>query len=182
MVSQGTFTIYDIGYATTTPDTSTSARAAAVTLENAIRGNALETGAFLASSGSVIVQKTGAPDNVKFVGAELNGTRGTLFTHNHPDDSSFSLPDVISAIRSDLEELRAVGPTIRHFMQPAGPWPTEAALLNALPSAAVMARRKVAHAVGSGALNSRHAQAEITHQLWVELAALLGFSYWREKS
>lgn len=82
--SHGTFTIYDIGYPRGVPDTSTPALMAAVTLEARIRNDGVETGAFIAADGSIIVQRTGAPDRVRFTVAELAGTDRTVFSRDQP--------------------------------------------------------------------------------------------------
>jgi hypothetical protein len=180
--SQGVFTIYDRAYPTRAPDVSTPALLVAVRLENQIRNDSRETGAFIAADGSIVIQKTGTPDRVMFHGTELAGTRGTLFTHNHPLDRTFSQQDVDAAIRSSLAELRAVGPTVRHRMRAPNGWPTGVDLVNALATAAQTAQKRTAHAIASGALHAQYAQPEVEHQCWVQVSSALGLVYMREKS
>jgi hypothetical protein len=180
--SHGAFTIYDHAYPCKVPDSSTPARAAGVNLESRIRSNGDETGAFIAPQGTVVIEKTGLPDQVRFSGAELNGTDRTLFTHNHPGNGSFSRQDIVAAILSDLEELRAVGPTIRHMLRAPSGWPTAAALDAAIARATPVATRRVAQMLASGALNGPFLQPELTHQLWVAVAKDLRLDYIRERS
>jgi hypothetical protein len=179
---QGIPSIYDPACPRQTPDVSTRARAAAVKLEDSIRSNSRETGAFIAANGSVVIQKTGSPNQVQFSGSELNGTARTLFTHNHPGDGTFSYPDLLCAIESDLEELRAVGPYLRHMMIAPSGWPTDIILSSALLNAIPVAIKKVAYMVASGSLEQRYAQSEVEHQLWVEVGRVLNLEYKRERS
>lgn len=178
----GAFTIYDPGYPCSIPDVSTPALAAAVGLENHIRADSLETGAFIAASGAVVISKTGLPDRVRFFGSDLVGTDGTLFTHNHPADSSFSRPDIVAAILSDLQELRAVGPTLRHRLLAPQGWPRVAALDAAIAQCVPGAQQRVARMVAAGDVAARFQQQEVVHQLWSMVAKKLGMDYQREKS
>jgi hypothetical protein len=178
----GTFTIYDQAYPLSVPNTSTPARAAAVTFENAVRVDSSENGAFFASDGSEVVRKTGVPDRVRFIGQELNGTYGTLFTHNHPNNNTFSAFDVLAAIKSNVVELRAVGPTIRYRMWAPSGWPTQSELHHALTTEVARANQRTAMMVAAGSVHRRFAQMEAEHQCWVLVAGALGLQYRREKS
>lgn len=179
---QGLFTIYDAAYPKVKPDISTPARVAAVKLEEAIRSNGLETGAFIASDGRVLVQKTGKPDRLSFTGSELSGTDGSLFTHNHPGNGTFSRADVIAAVDSGLTELRAIGPTMRHILQPGSGWPSlevlEAEILRQSQKSLDVTREMV----NRGELELKFASAEANHQLWALVAKALGLRYTRERS
>ena len=181
MVSAG-FSIYDIGHPRGRPDRSTPARDAAVSLEDQIRTDSLETGAFFARDGQLVVRKTGAPDRVTFTASELVGTDGTLFTHNHPDDDTFSQQDVVSAIESQLLELRAVGPTLRHTMSAPGGWPSKTAFSRAFHNSVNPANIVTAQMISSGQLDRQYAKREACHQFWCEVARRLSLRYSREKS
>lgn len=178
----GDFGIYDAAYPMRAADVSTPARAAAVKLENQIRRDSRETGAFIAADGTVVVQKTGLPDRVSFTAKELAGTQGTLFTHNHPGNGSFSRVDVMSALASELAELRVAGPSLRYSLQPGDSWPSRIELDSAIREAQGYAQRAVSRMIAAGDLDPRYAQAEAEHQVWVAVARKLGLKYVREKS
>ena len=178
----GSFSIYDNAYPTATPDTSTLARASAVALENQVRTDASETGAFIARDGSIVIKKTGTPSNVSFSSAELFGTQGTLFTHNHPDDGTFSREDVVAAIKSQLTELRVVGPKLRYSMSARGNWPPIAALRRAIVKAIPIAIQETSQLVKLGQLHPQHIDHEVDHQLWCLVSRTLSLQYVREKS
>lgn len=176
-------TIYDQAYPSSAADVSTPARAAAVKEEDAIRNDRLETGIFIARDGREVIRKTGAPNQVRFMGTDLFGTQGALFTHNHPGNGTFSLQDVMAAIDSNACELRAVGPTLRYVMRPCeSGWPTEQMLIAAVASAAPIAQNRVSWMIARRQVELQFAQAETEHQLWVEVAGALGLEYTREKS
>lgn len=181
MVTAG-FSIYDIGHPKGTPDRSSPSRDAAVSLEDQIRTDSLETGAFFARDGQLVVRKTGAPHRVTFTVSELIGTDGTLFTHNHPDDDTFSQQDIVSAIESQLLELRAVGPTLRHMMSAPGGWPSKMAFSRAFRNSINHANIVTAQMISSGQLDRRYAKREVCHQFWCEVARRLSLRYSREKS
>jgi hypothetical protein len=177
------FSIYDTGWPSAAPDRSTPALNSAVGLEDSVRRDSDETGAFFARDGSLIIRKTGTPKQVSFTKQELVGTDGTLFTHNHPDDGTFSREDIVAAIQSRLIELRAVGPSLRHRMQaPGNGWPSIVAFDRALATAGPLAQQKTAVQLASGQLDPRYVPAEVCHQLWLEVARLLSLRYQREKS
>jgi hypothetical protein len=186
---RGEFTVYDGAYPKVKPDVSTPARAAAVALEDRIRLDEAETGAFIDFDGRIIVQKTGPkpakgePKKVTFTERELRGTYGSVFTHNHPGNRPFSPEDVEAAIAQGLTELRAAGPTLRYQMQRKGPtWPTIDELHEAFAATVEIAGRRVARMIAQGELEPQFAQAESEHQHWRLVAQKLGLKYNREKS
>lgn len=176
------FTIYDPGFPRKTPDSSTPARAAAIALENSIRGNPYETGAFFNANGSLIIRKVGMPDRVNFSPTDLTNTGGTLFTHNHPTDMTFSVADVRNAVEQRLVEVRVVCPRIRHIMQPAPTWPNWNSIDAAIRSIAGHVLNDVHGRITNGQLSRRDANFEISHLIWERVAHKLGFEYIREAS
>jgi hypothetical protein len=179
----GAYTIYDSGFPCQSPTAPTPALVAAVLLEGSIHGDSLETGAFIDAAGSIVIRKTGLPNAVCFVGGELNGTRGTVFTHNHPKDGSFSREDVEAAIRSTLIEVRAVGPKLRHRLRPRHPaWPTLAELNRELAIAQRHVPTIVRNQHRTGAINPQFLRHEAEHQTWVFVSNVLGLDYIRERA
>lgn len=175
-------TIYDVGFPCKLPDASRPDLATAVALEDRIRLDSDETGAFVAADGSIVVSKTGTPNHVRFVGTELAGTDGTLFTHNHPSGLPFSIQDVEAAADSDLKEVRVVGGTIRYRMWPRGGWPTVPAIYAAVRLAHVGVAGTVRHLLATGAIHPRFKQMEAEHQLWLRVALKLNLAYVRERA
>jgi hypothetical protein len=182
MSQQWDTSVYDLLTPRCAPDISTPARQAAVTLENSIRTNIFETGAFFNSNGRLITQKVGTGSQVRFDSHELVGTKGSLFTHNHPDGLPFSPQDVEQAIDIGLIELRAVAHHCRYILQPNGNWPSWSAIESALLRHAPVARQDVAAMVQSTYLANSNVDKELQHRLWVLVANDLNLHYFREKS
>lgn len=179
---QGGFTIYDPGFPRVRPDVSTPARAAAVQIEDLVRGEKNEFGAFIGQDGAVLLRRAGQPDKVSYFEDELLQMRGATFTHNHPGGLSFSVADVRIASFAGLSELRAVAPHYRHMMAPKGRWPAEADIKQAYAHELAAAQRDVDTMVKSGEMSVKYATAEIHHLAWVRAAAKLGLKYTREAS
>jgi hypothetical protein len=175
-------TVYDPLVKRNSPDTSTAARAVAVALENSIRFNGAETGAFFNTNGQLITKKAGAPDHVHFDEHELVGTTGSLFTHNHPDGLSFSGLDVESAVSLELVELRAVTSYCRYILQPSTLWPSWQAIKDALHRHTPAARQEVCAMLHACQLANGHVDKEFLHRLWVLVSNELQLKYTREVS
>jgi hypothetical protein len=151
-------------------------------LENQIRANAFETGAFFAANGAPIIKKAGMPNRVGFSAAELCGVSDSLFTHNHPTDMPFSMADIQIAVEQRLVELRAIGPSIRYIMHPTPVWPSFQSINTAAQKEASHVYSDVHGRVRSGQLSSRYASLEIQHLILMRVAQKLGFIYIQEAS
>ncbi|WP_256589990.1 hypothetical protein [Pseudomonas sp. B1(2018)] len=178
----GEFTVYDTGYPLSKPDISTPARKAAVEIEDKIRGDKLETGAFIGKDGSIILQRQGEPDSVGFPVSEFDRLKGSTFTHNHPGNGTFSEQDINLAAEIGVVELRAVGPTLRYVLSAPNGWPESATMESALAQARSAAIKRVNAMVHRGDLELQYSQAEAEHQVWVAYSDLLKLLYQREKS
>jgi len=176
------FTIYDPVCPSGQPDGSTPARQAAIRLENQIRHDSNETGCFIRDDGHLIIRKSGFPNQVQFSPKELANTDGTLFTHNHPKDGSFSVLDVKNAIQQKLTELRVVGPTLRYIMRPMQSWPSCRSVDTETNQVIHHITLDVHGYVRSGQLSSRFATLEIQHLIWERVSTKLGLKYIREKT
>ncbi len=174
--------IYNPSNPRAVPDMSTPARLAAVNFENSIRANSFETGAFFSASGLLITRKMGTANQVHFDQHELLGTKGSLFSHNHPDGLSFSRQDVEQAVDIDLIELRVVAPHCRYILQPNGNWPTWLSIESALQRHAPAAHQDVVVLVQSNCLSNGDVDKELQHRLWVLVANDLNLRYFRELS
>ncbi|WP_200919834.1 hypothetical protein [Duganella sp. Leaf126] len=178
----GDFTVYDSTYPRTLPDTSTPARQQAVAIEERIRDDTLETGAFVAPDGKVLAQRQGQPDRVTFKGSDFDGVAGAVFTHNHPGGTSFSLADVAHAADLNLAELRAVTPLQRFSMMPGKAWPDPGTIQKAYNAELKHAQLDVHNRVTGGELQAKFKAAETAHILWERVAKRLGMQYTRENS
>lgn len=176
------FSVYDTAVPRHSPDTSTPARKAAVSFENSIRRDPAETGAFFRQDGTLIVRKTGLPNRVGFSTSELATAAGSLFTHNHPEGYSFSVPDIQLAVSQRLAEIRAVAPYCRHAMRPKGAWPSVPDLVAAIQTETQRANAHVHSMEHSGQLSSRFVDFELQHQIWVFVSRSLNLEYRREAS
>lgn len=175
------FNAYDPGASSADPDISTPARAAAVQLENEIRRDAVETGAFIAPDGRILRRRTGVPNRVSYLPEELVGVQGTTFTHNHPGGASFSLEDLLLAADLQLHEVRVVTARFRHGAA-ALPNLHQDSWRTAYDLEDLRQRARLAPEVRVDALHLFDFGVEVRHLVWVELSRQLGFTYWRENS
>jgi hypothetical protein len=178
----GKATIYDSRYPRVKPDVSTPARAAAVKFEEEIRAAKLEHGAFFSADGSMIISKVGERNKLSFYPHELEGTQGSLFTHNHPGGTSFSPKDVMSASELQLNEVRVAAKYWRHTMSAPGGWPTPGVIKSTFNRELLQAYPEVDKMIAARQLSSAFADAEAQHLAWVEAAKKLGLIYVREAS
>jgi hypothetical protein len=178
------FNLYDPGFARHAPDTSTAARSSAVAFEVRVRRELIEHGAFFRSDGSLIFEKIGLKKSIPLSPLDLVGTEKSLFTHNHPDGSSFSIRDVETAIQQELCELRVVAPDWRHIMRPYRNqhWPSRPAIISAVRNETYKACTEVHGMMNSGQLSYQHKDVELQHQIWHRVAHQLKFEYIREAS
>jgi len=176
-----TFGPYDPGSQKVKPDTSTPARRAAVEVEDAIRSDTLETGAFIAPDGQVLLQRQGQSDRVKYRESELILMRGSLFTHNHPSGSGFSVEDVVLASAFGFAELRAVTFDFRHVAYGI-PEHEGAQWKDAYALAESEAASELIEKVRLGELHPKDFGQEVRHRAWGKVAKSFNFFYAREKS
>ena len=174
--------VYDPLVKRTAPNTLSAARKAAVTLENAIRFDGSETGAFYGAAGNLITRKVGTSNHVRFDQHELMGTNGSLFTHNHPNGLPFSPHDVEFAVQLGLVEVRAVTTYCRYILQPNGTWPSWQSIESAFRRHIPAARQDVCALVQSSQLANGDIDKEFLHRLWVLTSNELQLKYTREAS
>lgn len=179
--------IYDPNVVKVAADISTAARRVAVEIENEIRKDLLETGAFIGKDGAVLLRRTGLADSVGFTAKELFRMAGATFTHNHPGGGSLSYQgmdsDLGRAFVWGIGEIRAVSGQFRYIAQPLkGSWPDVSQLELLYPEAEKHAHAVVADMVKSDQLDYSYARLEVLHQVVLFLSKRLGFSYKREAS
>ncbi len=176
---------YDLPNKTQKPDVSTPARKKAVAFEEEFRESRKEYGIFISNDGEKSYPLSGDINKVN-VPSELWGkVVGTTFTHNHPGGSNFSVDDIITAAELNLAEVRAVTQHMRFIMSKGESnklWPSESEIRQALKELNPKALDLTRNMINSDRINSRYAQSELEHQLWMLTAQKLGLKYKREKS
>lgn len=177
-----TFSVYDAAVPKVAPDTSTPLKVAVVEAEDEIRKNTNETAIIFDGDGTTLLRKTGEPDNVQFTEDETKLMKNRVVTHNHPQGTSFSVPDVLMAIDHDIGELRVVGEMFRYSVKASNGWPSKIALNAALESIKPKVSKKVATMIHDGAITPQFTLHEALHYTWVEIAATFALIYEREKS
>lgn len=113
-----------------TPSGSSALYKQVTKVENEIRNNKkFETAVAFDKDGKVLLDKRGQQFSVTFTDEEAKLLKDTIFTHNHPRGwghkdnsmmrigSSFSDADIITAIRNDIAEIRAVTPNYTFVMK-----------------------------------------------------------------
>lgn len=104
--------------------------------ESGIRNNSKETAIIFDQKGREIFRKGGDHSSVSFTPDEMTFFKDGILTHNHPSalnhpegsmmriGNSFSGSDIITSIRNNLSEVRAVTPTYTFIMKrPKSGWP-----------------------------------------------------------
>jgi hypothetical protein len=109
-----------------------AAAAALRTFEDRTRYNPSESGLIIAADGTVILEKNGTRNQVKFTQGQAGKMRGAILSHNHPaylgiGDTAFSGADISLAISTGLSEIRAVGARFNHVAQMRKPGTQEPA-------------------------------------------------------
>lgn len=176
-----TFSVYDAGAPKIQPDISTPARRTAVGIENVIRSDSLETGAFIGGEGQVLLKRQGMPDRVMYRESELTRMRGAVFTHNHPLGAGFSVDDVALASEFGFSELRAVTLNFRH-MASGIPTLGSTQWMQAYKQAEADVVPILMEMVRLGELHPQNFGHEARHRAWATVAKNFNFLYSREKS
>jgi hypothetical protein len=89
-------------------------------------GNMREGMVALDAHGVQVLARIGEADEIRFTRPEIESMAGRvdLVTHNHDDDSAFTLDDLNFAVAIDAREIDAFGPTRRwRLLRPGELWP-----------------------------------------------------------
>lgn len=163
------------------PDVSTASRKAAVSVEDTIRWDALETGVLIAPNGNILARHQGLADQVGLTKAELAMGRDATFTHNHPGGLGPSLQDVVIAAQFGFRELRVVTRSHRHVVRKLSSGliiPLDAAFA----TEEQLALRSAKDDLKKGLLAPADVRPITRHRTWLRLANRLSFDYWQEQS
>lgn len=79
--------------------------------ESTIKDQSFESAGVFSNDGSIILQKDGEKDRIRFDKKEMKLCEGKIFTHNHPSNNSgFSSVDIKFACKCEVKEMRAITP------------------------------------------------------------------------
>ena len=164
--------------------TATALRRAVEVLEEEIVQNAFETVALFDAAGTLLLRAGGESNRVSFtIPAELK-ENVMVITHNHPQGTSFSPEDVGVALRTGVEELRAVSPRYVYVLGPpkAG-WQTidRQALADDVLKTVRTVERQLWNKVQSGQLSEQEAIMLLWHTVWTRVSRRFGFRYRRRE-
>jgi hypothetical protein len=159
-----------------------------------VRHQTYETAYAVGEDGQPIIRKDGNESSVGFTKAEMDQLRGrnAIFTHNHPNSSSFSPDDVAFAGNAQLREMRAFGKEANVLYRIERAVEPDSGVLLRWPG-----RDRVFREYGSAInnLNPKYRQRwreaptqgakdrvwmEHTHEAWTMISGLLGLKYTRE--
>lgn len=174
---------------------SDAASKAVAGVESLIRGNSYESAAVIDTSGKQLLFKKGDKRQVAFSPEESALMKDAILTHNHPSGltdrykigNSFSNPDILTAISSDVKEIRAA--TARYsfsIKRPKAGWGTDVSATNArLSIIEGSIKRKLQGYIDNykGNPDVAIARANVLHHHLKskELAKMMGWTYTKTK-
>lgn len=92
-------------------ETSLKSLQASKKMESEIVNAEIEHCGAFNSEGKLIFTKKGEYDKIEFYKSEVNIFKNSeIFTHNHPEDKSFSMEDIFMAISTGIKEIRIISP------------------------------------------------------------------------
>lgn len=164
--------------------------------EDRIRKNrSFETAVAFDDNGEVVFEKRGHKRSVSFTEEEVKQFKDRIFTHNHPSGwyaregsfgrigSSFSPPDVLTAIKNDMKEMRAATPLMRFSMKrPANGWPDYADARRAIRDLHEEVYRENTARFSKGTLTQNQANATHYHEIWKRFAKRFGIEYTKKQA
>ena len=95
--------------------TPNAVEATLVECEKSIADNINESSGCVDDNGTIILEKSGDANTVKFTRDEMIKIKGTSITHNHPGGSSFSPADIEFACSTRAKQIRVTSNSGRTF-------------------------------------------------------------------
>jgi hypothetical protein len=145
-------------------------------LEDAVlaeTGNRYEKVVALDAGGRVVLEKTGAADQVRLTQAELDALKDSadLITHNHPSGGGIGVAGFGIAVEVNARELHAFGHQYRYVLRRKGAtWPDLDGALDVLAQLERETRRLLQARVAGGSLTPREATVGYWHEVWTGFA------------
>lgn len=135
------------------------------------------------AAGDLLMSKSGTNDRVSFSPAEQRLLVGATFTHNHPEQNSFSEGDIALASRYRMAEIRAVTDNNRFSMRPPAGHRTFSSQMwqNEIQPRVtwhqVQVGKELRAAQKAGTMTDDQAHDQYWHQIWTRVAADTGLRY-----
>ena len=144
-----------------------------------------EKAIIFADDGTVIFEKAGGKSSVSFTLDECALFANRIFTHNHPNGTSFSAQDVAFAATWDLKEIRACGQYYRYrLVRPAEGWSHEYWIKTIKPLMDKHDKKvfqEFTALIRSGKITPEEGNLKHWHEVWSRVAKEAGLNYGREK-
>jgi hypothetical protein len=150
-------------------------------------GTKREVGIVYDGDGKVVLDKTGKKSRVVFDQTEMARMKDNNFIHNHPNDSSFSGPDIYVAAKHGLKSVVAVGEDYIYIATPkGGKWPKISSLAQyetdwKLTRSETGKKYLAQYQTGKGEVYLDRTWQQHSHELNVKMAERWGFDYRRIK-
>ena len=150
--------------------------------EQSIRANTYETAFVFDSSGNLIESAKGDAHSVGLGAIPEN----SIVTHNHPSGVTFSKQDILTATKSNLVEIRAVGTKRTYSMKrPESGWGSREKLIPIISRAEIRTRERLTNYIRRGSLISPSEQQKRVNQanqlhmhlVWKSVAKEMGWEY-----
>lgn len=145
--------------------------------EASIRKERDEHSVFLSRDGKFLAAFRGKGDriNYNFSEQDIELLRGSIRTHNHLRDVSFSTDDMRTACRLEMKESRAVGPNMLFVLRPG------TAIWNSVFYEEVFspAYDRAERFVLENQLEEEDDDGDFIHKTWIEVSRQLGMVYLR---
>lgn len=165
-------------------------------IENDIRKNKnFETAVIIDSKGNVLLDKRGQARSVSFTLDEAKLMRNNILTHNHPGGwrfpegsmlrigNSFSDADILTAIRNNMLEVRAVTPNFTFTMRrPEKGWPNWNEAKDRMKELDFELTRDFFKRINTGKTTMAKCEVVHYHTLWKRFAHEFGITYTKAKT
>lgn len=156
-----------------------------------LKGNKQKAGATYEKSvvvnpitGDITLSRVGGKNSVSFTKNEVAKFENNILTHNHPSDAPFSFEDMLTATKSNVLEVRAVGNSYTYILKrPTNGWSEEHKdakyLVTKYNDAIQKTKKQLPNIDIAGNLEDR---AKYNHTLQENFSNLVGFNYQRIKT
>jgi hypothetical protein len=164
--------------------------------EDEIRMNKkFETAVAFDTSGNIVLDKRGEASFVQLNGTDMDRLKDTVFTHNHPRGwgypekslgrigNSFSSQDIYTAIKANVQEMRAVTPHYTFSMKrPESGWGDINSVRNIIESENNKLSNEMWKGINSGIFKPERASAIHFHILWKRVSKKMNWNYSKSKT
>jgi hypothetical protein len=148
--------------------------------EESIRRATVEHGIGLGPDGKLLFEtQAGARTAIQLSASQIASLKGGTFVHNHPDESSFSMADLLVANRARVQALRVLTKGATYSLSVGNPAKDWKRLADRFTTTQPRFVKQALADVKAGKLTMAEAQASINHNILTEIARKLGANYRR---